>query len=66
MACSITFGQIEEPMKEWVLIDTASTVNVFCNKELVKDIRKATPLMVHTNTGTFTVQEKATLLNKYS
>jgi hypothetical protein len=61
MACSITFGQIDQPMKEWVLIDTTSTVNLFCNKELVKDIRKATPLVVHTNTGTLTVQEKATL-----
>jgi hypothetical protein len=42
-------------------LDTASTVNVFCNKEFVRDVRKAHPLVVHTNAGTFTVQEKATL-----
>jgi hypothetical protein len=61
MACSIVMGKIENTMKEWVLINTASTVNVFCNKEFVRDIRKATPLVVHTNAGTFTVREKAKL-----
>jgi hypothetical protein len=61
MACSIALGQIDESMREWVLIDTASGVNVFCNKEFVRDVRKAQPLVVHTNAGTFTVQEKATL-----
>jgi hypothetical protein len=34
MACSIALGQIDESMREWVLINTASTVNVFCNKEM--------------------------------
>jgi hypothetical protein len=62
MACSIALGQIDESMREWVLIDTASTVNVFCNKEFMRDVRKAPPLVVHTNAGTFTIQEKATLL----
>jgi hypothetical protein len=33
----------------------------FCNKEFVRDIRKATLLVVHTNAGTFTVREKAKL-----
>jgi hypothetical protein len=61
VACSIVMGQIEDTMKEQVLIDTASTVNVFCNKEFVRDIRQATPLVVHTNAGTFTVKEKAKL-----
>jgi hypothetical protein len=61
MACSIVMGQIKETIKEWVPIDTASTVNVFCNKEFVRDILKATLLVVHTNAGKFTVTEKAKL-----
>jgi hypothetical protein len=61
MACSIVMGQITDTMKEWVLIDTASTVNVFCNKAFVSDIKKATLLVVHTNAGTFTVSEKTKL-----
>jgi hypothetical protein len=61
MACSIVMGQIEDTMKEWVLIDTESTVNDFWNKEFVRDIKKATLLVVHTNAGTFSVREKAKL-----
>jgi hypothetical protein len=61
MACSITLGQMEESMREWVLIDTASTVNVFCNREFVREVKKMKPVMVHTNAGPFTVQEKAKL-----
>jgi hypothetical protein len=61
MACSIALGQLNDSMRDCVLIDTASTVNVLCNKELVRNVRKAVPLTVHTNVGTFTVQEKATL-----
>jgi hypothetical protein len=61
MVCSTVLGQLNDSMRDWVLIDTASTVNVFCNKELVRNVRKAVPLTVHTNAGTFTVQEKATL-----
>jgi hypothetical protein len=61
MACSITLGQLNDSMRHWVLIDTASTVNFFCSRELVRNVRKAVPLTVHTNAGTFTVQEKATL-----
>jgi hypothetical protein len=58
MACSIALGQLNDSMRDWVLIDTAS---VFCNRELVRNVQKAVPLTVHTNAGTFTVQEKATL-----
>jgi hypothetical protein len=61
MACTISFAQMEESMRNWVLIDTASTVNVFCNQEFVRDIKKTIPLVVHTNAGPFTVQEKAKL-----
>jgi hypothetical protein len=62
MACTITLAQMEESMRNWVLIDTASTVNVFCNQEFVRDIKKTIPLIVNTNSGPFTVQEKAKLM----
>jgi hypothetical protein len=61
MAYSITLGQMEESMREWVLINTASTVNVFCNREFVREVKKMKPVMVHTNAVPFTVQEKAKL-----
>jgi hypothetical protein len=61
MACTVTLAQTEESMRNWVLIETASTVNVFCKHEFVRDIKKTIPLVVHTNTGPFTVQEKAKL-----
>jgi hypothetical protein len=61
MACSITLGQMEESMREWVLIDTPLMVNVFCNREFVREVKKMKLVMVHTNASPFTVQEKAKL-----
>jgi hypothetical protein len=61
MACSITLGQIEESMREWVLINTVLTVNMFCNREFVREVEKMTRVMVHTNAGPFTVKEQAKL-----
>jgi hypothetical protein len=40
MACSIVMGQIEDTMKEWVLINTASKVNVFATKSSLETSRR--------------------------
>jgi hypothetical protein len=48
-------------MKDWVLIDTDSTVNVFCNKSLIVNIRPAETLHVQTNAGQFSTSYKADL-----
>jgi hypothetical protein len=56
MACSTALWLIDESMREWVLINTTLTVNVFCSKEFVRDVKKAQPLVIHINAVTFTVQ----------
>jgi hypothetical protein len=62
MACGIVMHQVQSEMKDWVLLDTASTVSVFCNKEMVKQIRDAPRvLQVQTNAGVFTADKKANL-----
>jgi hypothetical protein len=62
MATSYSFSQPHEDMKKWVLLDTGSTVNVFCNPNLVKNIRKSNQdLQVHTNAGYFTARYNADL-----
>lgn len=51
-----------EGMKEWVLLDTGSTVSVFCNAKFVENIRQASEtLEVHTNAGTFKSNQVADL-----
>jgi hypothetical protein len=61
MACNILLNQFESSMKDWVLIDTASTVNVFCNKNLIVNIRPSETLHVQTNAGQFSTSYKADL-----
>ena len=39
--------------KLWVLMDSCSTLHLFCNKNLLKNIRRArSPILVHCNAGT--------------
>jgi hypothetical protein len=63
MAIALLFDQHQEnQMKEWVLLDTGSTVNVFCNPDMVKNIVKAEKaLTINTNAGEFTAEYTADL-----
>ena len=46
------FAQSITDMKEWILLDSQSTVNLFCNPRYVNNIRKAhATLQLSTNTG---------------
>lgn len=63
MAVALAFDQHHEnQMRNWVLLDTGSTVNVFCNPNMVKNIKKAEKsLPIHTNAGIFEAEYTAEL-----
>jgi hypothetical protein len=62
MAMNIQLQLMTSEMKNWVLLDTGSTVHVFCNNALVKNVRDAQQeLNVTTNAGTFKCKQLATL-----
>ena len=52
----------QDNMKEWILLDSESSVDLFCNSRYVKNIRKAhTVLHLNTNAGSMAVNQMATL-----
>jgi hypothetical protein len=61
MAVALAFDQHHEnQMRNWVLLDTGSTVNVFCNLNMVKNIKKVEKsLLIHTNAGIFEAEYTA-------
>lgn len=62
MAINIGLAQLHHDMKNSILLDTGSTVNVFCNEKFVKDIKDAPKhLEVHTNAGSFIAKQIAKL-----
>jgi hypothetical protein len=62
MAMNIQLQLMTNEMKNWFLLDTGSTVHVFCNNALVKNIRNAQQeLNGTTNAGTFKCKQLATL-----
>ena len=56
----VTFHQTHQKMKNWILLDSESTVSSFCNKNLVKNIREAkNPLNLTTTAGSRTITKAA-------
>ena len=53
---------IEDDLRTWILLDTESSVSIFCNPELVKNIRIVTEILeLRTNTGTILSTQKCTV-----
>ena len=49
-------------MKSWILLDSESTVDIFCNDTLLNKIHNSEDkIILHTNTGEMEVQMKGTL-----
>ncbi|MGL5934311.1 MAG: hypothetical protein ACRCZI_01660 [Cetobacterium sp.] len=62
MAINVGLAQLQHNMRDWILLDTGSTVNVFCNERFIKHIKDADKhLEVHTNAGSFTAKQTAKL-----
>ena len=61
---SLTQQKLELIDKNWILLDTCSTVSVFCNKYLIKDVRDCLPgqgITVVTNGGSETFVQQGTM-----
>jgi hypothetical protein len=62
MAVNIGLAQQQRDMKEWILLDTGSSVNVFCNEKFVNNVVDAEKsIKVHTNAASFTATQSAKL-----
>jgi hypothetical protein len=49
-------------MRDWILLDNGSTVDIFCNPRLLKNIRETNVSMnISTNGGSFTTRTKGDL-----
>jgi hypothetical protein len=59
----VQFYQADD-MRNWILLDNGSTVDLFCNPDLVTDIHTTTEtLELSTNGGSLTTNQKATVPN---
>jgi hypothetical protein len=55
-----SLSQARQDMKDWILLDSQSSVDLFCNPELVQDITKnKESLLLATNAGDMTTNTKA-------
>ena len=53
---------IEDDLRTWILLDNESSVSIFCNPELVKNIRTVTEILeLRTNAGTILSTQKCTV-----
>ena len=53
---------IEDDLRTWILLDNESLVSIFCNPELVKNIRTVTEILeLRTNTGTILSTQRCTV-----
>jgi hypothetical protein len=62
MEMNIQLQLLNNELKQWVLLDTGSTVHVFCNKLLVKNIQNVPEqLHIKMNAGTLQCHQKTNL-----
>ena len=58
----VAMSQVRDIMKDWILLNSQSLADVFCNLEFVKDIHDTGEILSLTmNTGTLTTSSKATV-----
>ena len=62
MTAAINMAQTSRNMKNWILLDSESSVDLFCNPKYVTDIRNTDQtLLLSTNAGDLTTRKKATV-----
>ena len=60
----MSFAQAHSDMRNWILLDSQSTVSSFCNPSMVERIYKAdTPMTLSTNAGEAVVTKQADVPN---
>lgn len=62
MGNQVSFVQQGQDMKNWILLDNQSSVDLFCNPELVEDIHETDQVLdLKTNAGSLITNKKATV-----
>jgi hypothetical protein len=54
-------AQSQEEMKDWILLDSQSLVDLFCNPALVQDVANADETLFATNAGDLSTKTKGTV-----
>ena len=60
----LQFHQFTDEMRDWILLDNQSSVTIFCNKDMVNNVRESEngqSMYLATNGGTLVTTKKATL-----
>jgi hypothetical protein len=62
MIAGVSAAQAREDMRNWILLDSQSSVDLFCNPELVENIQESgETLLLATNAGDLMTKMKATV-----